>query len=114
MLGDDFVVRDLDKVVLLGTDRPAHFYQLLGKTGHVAEEVHQRISLFEQALTHYRHGEFEDAVPLFQMLIDEDSDDFAPQLFLNRMERLSKREQEREWDGIWVVRDPYERTEADG
>ena len=59
--------------------------------------------------------------PLFKQLIDPPGDapetlapDFVPQLFLNRMERLSRREQSRAWDGIWVIKDPYERRDVDG
>jgi adenylate cyclase len=39
--------------------------------------------------------------------------DFAAQLMINRMERLSRREQDREWNGTWVVRDPYERRDVE-
>ena len=121
VLGDAFLTRDLDRVALLGADRPAHFHQLICLNGDAEPGRVKQIAVFEKALSHYRLGEFDAAIPLFKQLIDPPGDapetlapDFVPQLFLNRMERLSRREQSRAWDGIWVIKDPYERRDVDG
>lgn len=110
---DTIAVRDMDKVVLVGTEKPAHLYELLGPANTLSAEREAACALFERAQTAYRKGDFNEAQQLFTRCLDHDPNDFAPQLFLNRMTRLQRRHQDRVWDGIWVVRDPYERHSAE-
>ena len=112
--GETIAVRDLDRVVLAGTEKPSHLFELLGPEGGLSEEHRGRLDLFEQAQAAYRKGDFAEAGTRFRQVLAGDAGDFASQLFLNRMTRLQRREQTREWDGVWIVRDPYDRTEATG
>ena len=106
-------MRDLDHVVLLGTEKVVFLYEVLAQGGQLSEERREWRSKYETAMAHYRDGNFDAARPLYEEVIAFDDSDFAAQLMMNRMERLERREQDREWDGTWVVRDPYERRDVE-
>jgi adenylate cyclase len=106
-------MRDLDHVVLLGTEHVVYLYEVLAVGGQLAEDRQAWRRDYEAAIALYRSGNFDEARPLFEKVQQENSADFAAQLMINRMERLQRREQEREWDGTWVVRDPYERRDVE-
>ncbi len=113
MASGEVEMRDLDHVVLLGTEKVVFLYEVLAQGGQLSEERREWRSKYETAMAHYRDGNFDAARPLYEEVIAFDDSDFAAQLMMNRMERLERREQDREWDGTWVVRDPYERRDVE-
>ncbi|MFH1806093.1 MAG: adenylate/guanylate cyclase domain-containing protein [Pseudomonadota bacterium] len=113
MVAGDIEMRDLDHVVLLGTEHVVFLYEVLAPGGQLSEDRREWRKHYETAMAHYRQGEFDAAQPLFETVQETDGSDFAAQLMINRMERLSRREQDREWNGTWIVRDPYERRDVE-
>ncbi|HAY49366.1 MAG TPA: adenylate/guanylate cyclase domain-containing protein, partial [Thalassospira sp.] len=113
MAAGEIEMRDLDHVVLLGTEHEVYLYEVLALGGQLSEERRDWRSKYETAMTHYREGAFDQAKPLYEAVRELDDSDFAAQLMMNRMERLQRREQDREWNGTWVVRDPYDRRDVE-
>ena len=113
MATGDIEMRDLDHVVLLGTEKVVYLYEVLAAGGQLSDERQEWRKKYEAAMAHYRDGRFDEARPLYESVIEFDDSDFAAQLMMNRMERLERREQDREWNGTWVVRDPYERRDVE-
>ncbi|OSQ40466.1 adenylate/guanylate cyclase domain-containing protein [Thalassospira mesophila] len=113
LASSDVEMRDLDHVVLLGTEQVVYLYEVLAESGHLSEERREWRKNYETAMGFYRDGTFDQAFPLFEKVLEFNDADFAAQLMMNRMERLSRREQDREWNGTWVVRDPYERRDVE-
>tara|TARA_R110000868_G_scaffold79102_1_gene225232 strand:- start:196622 stop:198358 length:1737 start_codon:yes stop_codon:yes gene_type:complete len=113
MATGEIEMRDLDHVVLLGTEHEVYLYEVLAPSGQLSDDRRDWRKTYETAIALYRQGEFDQARPLFEEVQNGIGNDFAAQLMLNRMERLSRREQDREWDGTWIVRDPYERRDVE-
>ena len=113
MASGEVEMRDLDHVVLLGTEKVVFLYEVLAPGGQLSDERREWRSKYETAMAHYRDGNFDAARPLYEEVMEFDDSDFAAQLMMNRMERLERREQDREWNGTWVVRDPYERRDVE-
>ena len=113
MAAGEIEMRDLDHVVLLGTEHVVYLYEVLAQSGQLSDERRDWRKNYETAIALYREGEFDKAQPLFEEVQEGIGSDFAAQLMLNRMERLQRREQDREWNGTWVVRDPYERRDVE-
>ncbi|WP_339781433.1 adenylate/guanylate cyclase domain-containing protein [uncultured Thalassospira sp.] len=113
LASSDVEMRDLDHVVLLGTEQVVYLYEVLSENGHLSDARREWRKDYETAMGFYRDGTFDQAIPLFEKVLEFNGADFAAQLMINRMERLSRREQDREWNGTWVVRDPYERRDVE-
>ncbi|MBX2832254.1 MAG: HAMP domain-containing protein [Rhodospirillales bacterium] len=113
MAASEIEMRDLDHVVLLGTEHEVYLYEVLAQGGQLSEERRDWRTKYETAMTHYREGAFDLAKPLYEAVLELDDSDFAAQLMMNRMERLQRREQDRAWNGTWVVRDPYDRRDVE-
>jgi len=113
LASSDVEMRDLDHVVLLGTEKVVYLYEVLSESGQLSDERREWRKDYETAMGFYREGTFDQAGPLFEKVLEFNDADFAAQLMMNRMERLSRREQDREWNGTWVVRDPYERRDVE-
>jgi adenylate cyclase len=113
MAAGEIEMRDLDHVVLLGTEHVVYLYEVLAPGGQLTDERRDWRTKYETAMTHYRDGAFDQAKPLYEAVLELDDSDFAAQLMMNRMERLQRREQDREWNGTWVVRDPYDRRDVE-
>ncbi|KEO57614.1 MULTISPECIES: adenylate/guanylate cyclase domain-containing protein [Thalassospira] len=113
MAAGEIEMRDLDHVVLLGTEHVVYLYEVLAQSGQLSDERREWRKTYEMAIALYREGQFDKAQPLFEEVQEGIGSDFAAQLMLNRMERLQRREQDREWNGTWIVRDPYERRDVE-
>ncbi|RCK35516.1 guanylate cyclase [Thalassospira xiamenensis] len=113
MAAGEIEMRDLDHVVLLGTEHVVYLYEVLAQSGQLSDERRDWRKTYETAIAFYREGDFDKAQPLFEEVQEGIGSDFAAQLMLNRMERLQRREQNREWNGTWIVRDPYERRDVE-
>ncbi|ATX79484.1 adenylate cyclase [Mariprofundus aestuarium] len=101
LAGDQFTVRELDAIQVVGKKKPVHVYELLGKKGDVAENRLAATLLFEEGLTCYRKGDFVSAKTNFTAVFDQVPGDPPAIEFLRRIEALDKTESQGDWNGVF-------------
>jgi adenylate cyclase len=72
---EGFVFRELDLIRVKGKLQPVTIYELIGRAGQnsvygTPEDVHARISLFQQARELYRKRQWAEAQKTFQIILD--------------------------------------------
>ncbi|MCR4316170.1 MAG: CHASE2 domain-containing protein [Planctomycetes bacterium] len=101
-LGDDFVVRKLDKIAVKGKTEPVVIYELVGLRDEVPEERIQYNRAFEAALEMYFFGDFAQSKIEFEALLDAHPEDKAVKEFLTRTSEYLHNPPGK-WDGVHVM-----------
>jgi class 3 adenylate cyclase/CHASE2 domain-containing sensor protein len=65
-LGDGYVLRRLDRLIVKGKSEPISVFQVLGHKGEVADDVLARIAAFEQGLALHDQRKFKEALKIFE------------------------------------------------
>jgi adenylate cyclase len=98
LVKDDFFCRELDAVRVKGRARPVKIFELLA----LRDEEDTRVAILEpfaQGLYHYRVQEWEKAEVKFNEVLTRLPEDFAAQLYLQRIDSLRKEPR----DGVFTM-----------
>jgi adenylate cyclase len=98
LVGDDFVVRELDLIRVKGKEKPVRIYELIGKKGEVDPEKIKRLEVFQKGLAFYRSKNFMAAAEQFKSLVG----DPAAGMFAYRCEEFLKNPPPEGWDGVFT------------
>ncbi len=93
LLGDDFIVRELDSITVKGKSRPLRIFELVGWNVDLVD--YSGIKSYEEALHLYRLGDFAKAKALFRDLPDP-----ASAVMAERCEHLLTAHPI-DWDGVY-------------
>ena len=101
-LGDQLVVRKLDRVIVRGKSLTMDVYELVGKSDQVPLLGPNFIKTYEKALDHYFDQNFIAALPLFeqasQMKLIHDK---TCNIFIERCKYFISSESRENWDGVF-------------
>ena len=98
LLGDEFVVRELDYIRVKGKEKPVKVFELLGKKGELNPEALRRADAFQKALAIYRSRNFLMALNAFQQI----PNDPAAAAFAQRCEQFLKDPPPENWDRVYT------------
>jgi len=96
-VNQEFVCRELDRVILVGKQEPLTIYQLLAEGEE--DGWNSLLNAYAVAVTAYRSGNFTEAAALFAD-VEERFDDRPSGMMKLRCEELAKTTPE-QWNGIW-------------
>ena len=100
LIGDDFLVRELDRVQVVGRKRALRIYELLGVAGAaLPPEQAQMLTLYAQALDRYRHRSWDDAEALFGQCLALWPADGPSKLMAERSRAMRAAPPPEDWDG---------------
>jgi adenylate cyclase len=71
-VGDGFVLRRLDRLIVKGKTEPIVVFEVVGRRGEVSEEVLARLAGFERALGLHDARDFAQALSIFRKLASAD------------------------------------------
>ncbi len=97
-IGDTFVTRLIDKVLVKGRSRPVRVFEVLGERGYRLSEDEES---FSEGLMHYRRKEFAEAIRFFEAGARRNQ---TSSIFLERCRHFLKHPPDPDWDGAWVCR----------
>src|SRR6266404_5049921 len=105
---DGYVFRELDLIRVKGKLQPVAIYELIGRAAETsvygtADEVGQRILLFQQAHELYRKRRWEDAQKSFQIILDKWPDDGPARTYWKRCQEYLFDEPPSGWDGVFTM-----------
>lgn len=101
--GSAFVFRELDRVRVVGKDRAARIFQLLGKPGQSPLSTEDLVA-WERMLTCYRARDFTSAEAELRALAGRHPSDGPTQVFLERVRDLAASPPGASWDGVYDQR----------
>jgi adenylate cyclase len=100
MLGDEFILRSLDRVQVAGITAPFRIYELLDLKA--ASGAASRVcSAWEEAIQAYENRQFAKALALFRSISDQDPADNVAKLYIARCVRFKTTPPPENWDGVY-------------
>lgn len=95
-----FLFRELDCVRVKGKKEPVAIFELVCETAAATDSDRQRAERAAEGLAAYRARDFAGAEAIFAALVEQDPEDHAAELLLERCRRLQAEPLGPEWDGV--------------
>ncbi|MDR2542652.1 MAG: CHASE2 domain-containing protein [Treponema sp.] len=101
-IGDEFMLRRLDRVRVVGVNTPLRLFEVLALNSEYDSESPEQkaVKMWEQAIDLYEQKNFNEASALFKTLIKNDPNDKVAQLYLDRCDKFIENPPPAEWDAI--------------
>ena len=99
---DALFCRELDSVRVKGKKLPVKIYELLCEKKD-AEKWEKAVSLFEEGLSKYKQGLWDEAMATFRKVLEVRPGDAASKLYIARCEELKKNPPGGAWDGVFIM-----------
>jgi adenylate cyclase len=99
-IGDEFVLRGLSRVTVVGINTPLRLYELLDTRDEVSAETADMVTAWEQGFAAYERKEFLEAKNIFTTVYRNNSSDEVAMLYLKRCEGYIKTPPPPAWDGV--------------
>jgi adenylate cyclase len=99
---DALFCRELDSVRVKGKKLPVKIYELLGEKKD-AEKWEKSVSLFEEGLSKYKQGLWDEAIAAFRKVLEARQKDAPAKLYIGRCEELKENPPEGPWDGVFTM-----------
>ena len=100
-LNDDFVLRSLDRVRVVGIETPIRLYELLELKQFSSPPLAQITSNWENMIQLYEKRNFAEADAQLKSIITANPKDRTARLYLKRCETFIKTPPPNEWDGVY-------------
>ena len=94
--------RELDSVRVKGKALPVKIYELMGK-GDDAAQWRPFVEKFEEGLSFYKEGRWDEAITSFNDVLSLRPGDGASLLYIQRCEALREDPPEGAWDGVFTM-----------
>ena len=88
VIGDEFIVRPLSRVRVVGIHTPLRLYELLDIASEASPELLDMVKSWEQAFKFYEEKNFIAAQNIFQLIYGKNNTDMAAKKYLNRCNKL--------------------------
>jgi len=99
-IGDKFVIRAIDHLIVKGKSRPIQIFEVLGEKGYSLSKSEEYFCL---GMEHYRKQDFEKACTFFEQGTENDP---PSRVYLARCRELQENPLPPDWDGVWVTQNP--------
>ena len=99
---DVLFCRELDSVIVKGRKLPVKIYELLDE-GKDPEKRGKTVGLFEEGLSKYKQGLWDEAIVSFRKCIEVEPDDAPSKLYIKRCEELKNNPPAGIWDGVFIM-----------
>lgn len=100
---DEFILREMDIMRVKGKNLPIKIYEVFGKKVEITEQQLKIVQTFEAGLKLYRDQHWNDAISLFNTVLNIKSDDYASKMYIERCEEFLKSPPPANWDGVYVM-----------
>jgi adenylate cyclase len=100
-IGDEFLLRRLDRVRVVGLVTPLRLYELLAFESESTEADMEYVHEWERAIDLYEEKSFLEAQNVFLKLANTRSDDRVAQLYARRCEEFIANPPNNDWDGVF-------------
>jgi class 3 adenylate cyclase/CHASE2 domain-containing sensor protein len=99
-IGEEFVIRPLSRVTVVGIPTPLRLFELLETREDAPAQLLDTVGAWEQGFKAYENGEFPKAGKIFAELYRQDRVDGVAKLYLDRCEKYIKTPPPPDWSGV--------------
>ncbi|MDR1240225.1 MAG: CHASE2 domain-containing protein [Treponema sp.] len=99
-IGDEFILRSLDRIRVVGINTPLRLYELLENREAAGAALLEKTAAWEKAVALYEGRSFTAAAAEFQAILNSGGEDLTAYLYLERCENYLKNPPPPEWDGV--------------
>jgi class 3 adenylate cyclase/CHASE2 domain-containing sensor protein len=99
-IGDNFIVRPLSRVTVVGIPVPLRLYELLETKADASLDLAEMVKIWEEAFKLYETRDFARAKNAFDEVYKRDGEDEAAKLYLGRCEKYLSSPPPESWDGV--------------
>ena len=100
-IGEEFLLRRLDRVRVVGINEPVRLYELVDEAAHASEESKEIVDLFHQAMVRFEEKYWADAKKIFQKILKIDAEDGPSGVYIKRCDEFTKKAPPANWDGVF-------------
>ncbi len=100
---DHIEARELDKILVVGKEKPVKVYELIDRKGHLQEAKREVLKLYEEGLKLYRKKEWQKAITFFKKALDKDPHDGPSLTYLERCNVYVQDPPPEDWDGVYEL-----------
>jgi len=98
-IGDEFVIRPLSRVRVVGINTPLRLYELLDIRQDAPPQLLETVKNWEQGFTLYEQKDFSAALDIFQSIFRQNESDLAAKKYFDRCEKyLATPPEDSRWD----------------
>lgn len=83
LIGDEFIVRSLDRIRVVNIDKPVRIYELIEERKNASEELLTKVSLWQDAIKLFEEKNFKGALELFTKVSNMDKEDKVALYYIN-------------------------------
>jgi len=98
---DQFEVRYLDLVAVVGKEQPVRVYELLARRGELDPQQVRMIKAYNGGIVHYRKREWDEAISSFEAAMHFAPDDGPSKTYIERSKRFKEEPPPADWDGVF-------------
>ncbi|MCF7929219.1 MAG: CHASE2 domain-containing protein [Spirochaetales bacterium] len=98
---NDISVRMLDRVRVVGINKPVRLYELVDERSETPSEMNEAIEVFHEGLKHFEEKSWDKAENRFQEVKRILPEDGPSNLFLDRCKKFKKKPPAANWDGVF-------------
>ncbi len=99
--GDDFTVRKLDRVRVVGIQTPVRLYELVEEKSETDSQTLEGLETFHRGLDLFEEKRWEEALELFTAVKDILPDDGPATTYISRCREYLKKPPKDSWDGVF-------------
>jgi class 3 adenylate cyclase len=99
-IGDEFLIRPLSRVTVVGIPIPLRLYELLEIKSDAGEEMVNMVEVWEDAFKAYENKNFDGAKKIFGGILQKDTGDKVAKLYIERCEKYIAVPPPASWDGV--------------
>lgn len=100
-IGDRFVVREVDRVTVVGKAEPTQVYELFAIAGRAELQLQELINAYEDGLEAYREMDWNLANEKLSNCLKLNPDDGPALLLTKRIAQLRNDPPPSDWEGVW-------------
>jgi len=101
-IGDEFLLRRLDRVRVVGINTPLRLYEVLGISSEHLENSNEQmaVKIWEQGIDLFEGRDFGQALNLFKSVKQIQKDDLVADLYIERCKDYMKEPPPADWDAV--------------
>ncbi|MBI9105849.1 MAG: adenylate/guanylate cyclase domain-containing protein [Spirochaetales bacterium] len=100
-LGDEFVLRKLDRVRVVGINTPVRLYELVDETEFAPDQSLEIVDLFHKGIDLFEEKNWKESEAMFRKIIKIDPEDGPSGVYLKRCAEYKKKTPPENWDGVF-------------
>jgi adenylate cyclase len=105
-LKDAYIYREVDKIKVKGKQKPVTVYGILDYHDDASfPNMKEVVEIFNEGIACYRDYKWEDSIDRFQKALSLNETDRLSEFYLERCRHFVKYPPEKEWDGVWVMKE---------